>query len=121
MISNGDKNYNRKRVGSYSVCNQTSDLRNRTNDKWESDFLITRMITNNRTARNQKSKKKLQNKLAIGSTERTINSAKSATAMRAYNALSAPLLCSLTSMTRTLSYQCSNRAGDNQLRSRRLL
>ena len=56
MISNGDKNYNRKRVGSYSVCNQTSDLRNRTNDKWESDFLITRMITNNRTARNQKSK-----------------------------------------------------------------
>ena len=66
-------------------------------------------------------KKKLQNKLAIGSTERTINSAKSATATRACNALSAPLLCSLTSMTRTLSYQCSNRAGDNQLRSRRLL
>ena len=102
MISNGDKNYNRKRVGSYSVCNQTSDLRNRTNDKWESDFLITRMITNNRTARNQKSKKKLQNKLAIGSTERTINSAKSATATRACNALSAPLLCPSTSMTRTL-------------------
>ena len=61
MISNGDKNYNRNEWGPIRsviklLCE--SDLRNRTNDKWESDFLITRMITNNRTARNQKSKKK---------------------------------------------------------------
>ena len=121
MISNGDKNYNRNEWGPIrSVIKRVIYGIGRTINGspifWSRGWLQT---IGRHGIKNQK--KKLQNKLAIGSTERTINSAKSATAMRAYNALSAPLLCSLTSMTRTLSYQCSNRAGDNQLRSRRLL
>ena len=42
-----------------------------------------------------------------------------------YNVSTDPLTvllhCPITSMTRTLSYQCSNRAGDNKSRSRILL
>ena len=102
MISNGDKNYNRNEWGPIrSVIKRVIYGIGRTINGspifWSRGWLQT---IGRHKIKNQK--KKLQNKLAIGSTERTINSAKSATATRACNPLSAPLLCPSTSMTRTL-------------------
>ena len=56
----------------------------------------------------------------------TINSAKCATTsltvyLHKYNVSTVLLHCPITGMTRTLSYYCSNRAVDNQSRSRILL